>query len=62
MGEEKKPNSSPDAIPPKNHHKKALVEWLKVQALSSSTITANEQTNKNKMEENNQAKSRNPLS
>jgi hypothetical protein len=39
MGEEKKPNSSPDTIPKKIYQKKALVEWLKVQALSSSPST-----------------------
>jgi hypothetical protein len=61
MGGEKKPNSSPDAILKKIHHKKMLVEWLKVQALSSSPSMANEQTNKNEMEENNQAKGSNPL-
>jgi hypothetical protein len=62
MGEEKKPNSSPDAISKKIHHKKELVEWLEVQILSSSPSTSNEHKNKNQMEENNQAKSRNPLS
>jgi hypothetical protein len=62
MGKEKKPNISPDAIPKKINYKKALVEWLKVQALRSSPSTVNEQKNKNQMEENNQAKNSNPLS
>jgi homospermidine synthase len=44
MGEEKKPNGSADAILKKIHYKKALVEWLKVQALSSSPSMANKQT------------------
>jgi hypothetical protein len=39
MGEEKKPNCSPDAIPKKIHNKKELVEWLKVQILSSCPST-----------------------
>jgi hypothetical protein len=44
MGEEKKPNSSPDAIPKNIHHKKVVVEWLKEQALSLNPSTAKEQT------------------
>jgi hypothetical protein len=46
MGEKKKPNSLPDAIPNKIHHKKELVEWLKVQTLSSSPSTSIEQKKK----------------
>jgi hypothetical protein len=32
-------NSLRDTISEKNHHKKGLVEWLKVQALSSNPST-----------------------
>jgi hypothetical protein len=32
-------NSSPDTILKKTHHKKVLVEWLKVKALSSNPTT-----------------------
>jgi hypothetical protein len=43
MGKEKKPSRLPDAILKKIFHKKALVECLMVQALSSRSSIANEQ-------------------
>jgi hypothetical protein len=41
-------NSLGDPISKKIHHKKALVEWLKVKALSSSPCTAKKKKKQNK--------------